>query len=152
MVLYTMDRHFTITFYGRTMASLWTFLKNWFSMLEISGPALSLLCSAAFAENLPDNIICIQTLWCTFLIILKDWQNGIQRWAPTQLSHTCFTCTWCLSQGLRWNRDARCVCKPSIALQTDIQTAFIFWIWLLTPLWPCQHMLWTMEGLKPVLP
>lgn len=125
------------------MAELWLlcelFFFIWFSILEMSGPALS--SSAAFVENLPDNIICIQTSWYTFLIILKDWQNGIQRWAPTQLSQTCFTCTWCLSQGLTWNRGARCVCKHSIALQTGIQTAFILWIWLLTSLWPCQHML-----------
>lgn len=51
----------------------------WFSILEMSGPGLSLLSLAAFAENLQDNISCTQTLWYTFLIILKDWQKGMKR-------------------------------------------------------------------------
>ena len=105
----------------------------------MSGPTL--LTVAAFTENLPDNSICVQNLWRTLSFSRADKMGcrvGLPLRETTRVLHAEEVY---LSEGLRWGRDARCVCKYFIAHQTDIQTAFVLWIWLLTPLWLCQHML-----------
>lgn len=69
-----------------------------YSVLQMSDSNLSLLTLADFAENLSDNGFCIQNLWCTFLIILKDWQKCMWNWAPAWWSHRCFVCVWTMAK------------------------------------------------------
>lgn len=65
VALCTICGRFPVILHGRTTASMKgeLFLFSiWFSTLEMSDPVLSLLPLAAFAENLQDNITCMQTL------------------------------------------------------------------------------------------
>lgn len=128
--------YFTTILYGRTMASLWSFsfifffcagnVRSWFIFI-----AFSSFCRKTASQH---------NMYPKILMQKNGWRVGLPFNETTCVSHAHEVC---LSWGLRWDRDVRYICKHCIALQTDIQIAFVSCIWLLTPLWPCKHILHT---------